>query len=115
MPTAPSSRSRRPAATSSRSPAALLNAGTVFNGENGGGFDSRSDNKGAEPEGVAVGTVNGTPYVFVALERIGGVMVWTSTPADAKFVQYILPTADDFGPEVIKFVAADESPTGAPC
>ena len=35
--------------------AALPNAGTVFNGENGGGFDSRSDNKGAEPEGVAVG------------------------------------------------------------
>ena len=93
--------------------AALPNAGTVFNGENGGGFDSRSDNKGAEPEGVAVGTVNGTPYVFVALERIGGVMVWDVVdPADAKFVQYIPPTSDDFGAEVIKFVAADESPTG---
>ncbi|MPZ34129.1 MAG: hypothetical protein GEV13_24610 [Rhodospirillales bacterium] len=93
--------------------AALPNAGTVFNGENGGGFDGRSDNKGAEPEGVAVGTVNGTPYVFVALERIGGVMVWdVSTPSDAKFVQYIPPTADDFGPEVIKFVAAEVSPTG---
>ena len=93
--------------------AALPNAATVFNGENGGGFDSRSDNKGAEPEGVAVGTVDGTPYVFVALERIGGVMVWdVSTPSDAKFVQYLPPTSDDFGPEVIKFVAADESPTG---
>ena len=77
--------------------AALPNAGTVFNGENGGGFDSRSDNKGAEPEGVAVGTVDGTPYVFVALERIGGVMVWdVSTPADAKFVQYMPPTSDGF-------------------
>ena len=93
--------------------AALPNAATVFNGENGGGFDSRSDNKGAEPEGVAVGTVDGTPYVFVALERIGGVMVWdVSTPSDAKFVQYLPPTSDDFGPEVIKFVAAGESPTG---
>ena len=93
--------------------AALPNAATVFNGENGGGFDSRSDNKGAEPEGVAVGTVDGTPYVFVALERIGGVMVWdVSTPSDAKFVQYLPPTSEDFGPEVIKFVAAGESPTG---
>ncbi len=95
--------------------AALPNAGTVFNGENGGGFDSRSDNKGPEPEGVAVGSVNGTPYVFVALERIGGVMVWdVSTPSDAKFVQYIPPTSEDYGPEVIKFVAAEDSPTGRP-
>jgi predicted extracellular nuclease/2',3'-cyclic-nucleotide 2'-phosphodiesterase (5'-nucleotidase family) len=93
--------------------ASLPNAGTVFNGENGGGFDSRSDNKGAEPEGVAVGEVNGIPYAFVALERIGGVMVWDlSDPADAKFVRYMPPTAQDYGPEVIKFVAAAESPTG---
>jgi hypothetical protein len=32
--------------------AGLPSAGTVFNGENGAGFDTRSDNKGAEPEGV---------------------------------------------------------------
>ncbi|MBR0666664.1 ExeM/NucH family extracellular endonuclease [Roseomonas hellenica] len=93
--------------------AALPNAGTVFNGENGGGFDSRSDNKGAEPEGVAVGEINGVPYAFVALERIGGVMVWDlSNPADAKFVRYMPPTAQDYGPEVIKFVSAEESPNG---
>ena len=93
--------------------AALPNAGTVFNGENGAGFDTRSDNKGAEPEGIAVGVVNGKTYAFVALERIGGVMVWdVSTPSDAQFVQYLAPTAQDYGPEVIKFVGAGESPTG---
>ena len=93
--------------------APLPNAATVFNGENGGGFDTRSDNKGPEPEGVAVGTVDGTPYVFVALERIGGVMVWdVSTPSDAKFVQ--LPAADigRFRSRGHQVRRAAESPTG---
>lgn len=93
--------------------ASLANAGEIFNGQNGDDFDSRSDNKGAEPEGVVVGEVNGTPYAFVALERVGGVMVWdVSTPSDVKFVQYIPATANDYGPEVIKFVSAEDSPTG---
>ena len=93
--------------------ASLANAGEIFNGENGEGFDSRSDNKGAEPEGIVVGEVNGTPYAFIALERVGGVMVWdVSTPSDVKFVQYIPATSNDYGPEIIKFVSAEESPTG---
>ncbi|BBF93624.1 ExeM/NucH family extracellular endonuclease [Blastochloris tepida] len=93
--------------------AALPNASAVFNGENGGGFDTRSDNKGAEPEGVAVGEVNGKTYAFVALERIGGIMVWdVSTPSDAKYVTYLAPTSEDYGPEVITFVSAADSPTG---
>ena len=95
--------------------AALPNASTVFNGENGGGFDTRSDNKAAEPEGVAVGEINGQTYAFVALERIGGLMVWNiSDPANAQFVRYVPPTSADFGPEVIKFVSAADSPTGKP-
>ncbi|WP_376088599.1 ExeM/NucH family extracellular endonuclease [Roseomonas sp. CCTCC AB2023176] len=93
--------------------AALPNAGTVFNGENGGAFDTRSDNKGAEPEGVTVGTVDGKPYAFLSLERIGGVMVWDlSTPDDVQFVRYIPPTAGEYGPEVITFVSAENSPVG---
>src|SRR6185436_15870467 len=39
-------------------------------------FDSRSDNKGPEPEGLTVGTVNGRQYAFIGLERMGGVMVY---------------------------------------
>ncbi len=31
--------------------------------------DTRSDNKGAEPEGITIGTVGGKTYAFVGLER----------------------------------------------
>ena len=44
--------------------------------ENKTGFnrgDSRSDDKGAEPESVVVGYVEGKNYAFVGLERTGGV------------------------------------------
>ena len=46
-------------------------------------FDNRSDNKGPEPEGVAVGGVHGRTYAFVGLERIGGVMVYDVTDPSA--------------------------------
>ena len=39
-------------------------------------FDNRSDDKGPEPEGVVIGKVSGTPYAFIGLERIGGVVVF---------------------------------------
>ncbi|KAA5599559.1 ExeM/NucH family extracellular endonuclease [Blastochloris sulfoviridis] len=40
-------------------------------------------------------------------------MVWdVSTPSDAKYVTYLAPTSDDYGPEVITFVSAEDSPTG---
>jgi DNA-binding beta-propeller fold protein YncE len=91
-------------------------------------LDSRSDNKGPEPEGVALGAVNGRTFAFVGLERIGGVMVYDVTDAEAPaFVQYInnrdfaqdLETdawrdGGDLGPEGLLFVPAAESPTGTP-
>lgn len=43
-------------------------------------FDSRSDAKGPEPEGITLGEVNGRTYAFIGLERIGGVMVYDVTP-----------------------------------
>jgi len=93
--------------------AELPNAATVFNGQNGGAFDTRSDNKAAEPEGVVVGEVDGKSYAFIGLERIGGVMVWDVTdPENASYVTYMPATSEDYGPEVLKFVAADESPSG---
>jgi hypothetical protein len=50
-------------------------------------FDNRSDDKGPEPEGVVIGKVSGTPYAFIGLERIGGVVVFdVSDPQTPKFV-----------------------------
>ncbi|MEM9030747.1 MAG: calcium-binding protein, partial [Pseudomonadota bacterium] len=86
-------------------------------------FDNRSDDKGIEPEGVAIGVVNGTRYAFIGLERMGGVMVYDiSNPSAPKFATYIFSadpkgdaengTAGDIAPEGLKFIAADVSPTG---
>ncbi len=52
-----------------------------FNADNAenGSADSRSDNKGPEPEGLALGTVAGRTYAFVGLERVGGIAVYDIT------------------------------------
>lgn len=85
----------------------------LFNTENLASVDTRSDNRGPEPEGVTVGQVGDRLYAFVNLERVGGVMVYDVTdPANASFVTYKPPVAGDFAPEVTKFVGAGESPTG---
>ncbi|MEB3310094.1 MAG: choice-of-anchor I family protein [Snowella sp.] len=96
-----------------------------FNSDNGGNnVDNRSDNKGPEPEGVAVGTINNRTYAFIGLERVGGVMVYEVTnPTAPNFVQYINPrdfaadpqtNATDSGPEGLTFIAASDSPNGQP-
>ncbi len=95
-------------------------APTLFNSNqnaSGSNFDSRSDDKGPEPEGVVTGVVNiygvDHTYAFIALERVGGIMVYDVTdPANASFVSFIPETAQDLGPETLTFIAADQSPTG---
>jgi 2',3'-cyclic-nucleotide 2'-phosphodiesterase (5'-nucleotidase family) len=78
------------------------------------GFDTRSDNKGPEPEGVTVGTINGRTYAFIGLERVGDVIVYDITnPVSPTFVQYVNP-AEDRGVEGLVFVSAADSPTGKP-
>ena len=76
-------------------------------------FDDRSDDKGAEPESVTVGIVDGKPYGFIGLERAGGgVLVYDlSNPTAPEFNQYIR-TEGDIAPEGLKFIAAEESPNG---
>jgi len=87
-------------------------------------LDNRSDNKGPEPEGVAVGEIDGRTYAFVALERPGGfVVVDVTDPTTPELVQYVTsrdftldpasPT-NDSGPEVVRFVSASAAPTGVP-
>ncbi len=88
-------------------------------------FDSRSDAKGPEPEGVAVGMVNRKMYAFIGLERVGGIMMYDiSNPKQPKFVAYVnnrnfevdqeLPEAGDLAPEGLLFISAEDSPTGSP-
>lgn len=75
--------------------------------------DGRSDDKGPEPEGVAVGAPYGRPTIFVGLERSGGVMVFdASNPASPDFVQWA--RTDDVSPEGLQYVPAHSSVTGKP-
>lgn len=75
-------------------------------------FDSRSDNKGSEPEGVVIGVVNNRTYAFIGLERTGDVIVYEVTdPTQPRFVEYI-NTPEDASPEGLTFVPAADSPTG---
>lgn len=99
---------------------ALYNADNAANGA-----DTRSDDKGPEPEGLVVGKVAGRDYVFVGLERTGGIAVYdVSDPTAPTFADYAstrnpaghpaMGTAGDLGPEGLLFVPAEESPTGVP-
>jgi len=94
------------------------------NDENGS-FDNRSDDKGPEPEGLTVGSVDGRTYAFIGLERDGGILVYDiSNPVSPQFAQYVsnrnfagdpeLGTAGDLAPEGLLFIAADDSPIRQP-
>lgn len=87
----------------------------LFNADDGdpAEFDSRSDNKGAEPEAVTVGQVGNRTYAFIGLERAGGgVLVYDFTnPTAPEFLQYIRDDAD-IAPEGLTFISADDSPNG---
>lgn len=99
-------------------------------------FESRSDDKGPEPEGVALGEINGRTYAFVGFERLGGVIVYDITdPAKPAYTAYInnrdfsinmeeladegddavkagLEKVGDLGAEGLAFVPAKDSPNG---
>jgi len=78
------------------------------------GFDTRSDNKGPEPEGVTIGVIGGRTYAFIGLERVGDVIVYDVTnPASPTFEQYLNP-AEDRATEGLIFVSAADSPTLKP-
>lgn len=96
-------------------------------------LEGRSDDKGPEPESVALGTLSGRTYAFVGLERVGGIMVYDITSPDStSFVTYlnnrdfavsvdgaddpsaVLSSAGDLGPEGVTFIPAASSATGTP-
>lgn len=94
------------------------------NAENGS-FDTRSDNKGPEPEGVTTARLFGTTWAFVALERVGGIVALdVSDPTQPALASYVntrdfagdpeAGTAGDLGPEGLFVIPAASSPTGEP-
>ncbi|MHA7879632.1 MAG: choice-of-anchor I family protein [Saccharospirillum sp.] len=96
------------------------------NHDDGESFESRSDNKGPEPEAVTVAQFGERTYAFLGLERMGGIMVFdVTTPAEPSLVEYFntredwlsdpetnLATVGDLGIEDITVVPADQSPSG---
>ena len=85
--------------------------------------ESRSDNKGPEPEGLDLGRLGGRTYAFVGLERVSAIAVIDVTdPTAGRVAGYAsnrdetgdaeAGTAGDLGPEGILFVPGEDSPTG---
>jgi 5'-nucleotidase len=85
----------------------------LFN-QDEGEKDKRSGNKGAEPEALTVGKVNGKTFAFVGLERQSSIVVYNITnPSSPKFTNYIkLDEKKHVSPEGMQFVPASESITG---
>ncbi|MEY6433313.1 choice-of-anchor I family protein [Thioalkalicoccus limnaeus] len=88
-------------------------------------FETRSDDKGPEPEGVVLAKLWGRDYAFIGLERVGGVMIYDITnPYAPQFVQYFnnrdfgfdptddneRPFAGDLGAEGLIVIEASKSP-----
>ncbi|MDO5637647.1 MAG: choice-of-anchor I family protein [Myroides sp.] len=90
---------------------------TIFNSdheENKAKVRSRA--KGPEPEGVTVATIGGQTFAFIALERIGGIMVYNVTdPNNVTFTDYknnrsTSAYSGDFGAEGIIYIDKADSP-----
>ena len=82
---------------------------------------SRNNSKGPEPEDVEIGVIDGKTYVFIGLERIGGIVTYDITnienPEFAGYFSgrdYSEDIKGDVGIEGLKFVSAEKSPLGKP-
>ncbi|MNJ83217.1 hypothetical protein D3C87_06330 [compost metagenome] len=94
----------------------------LFNASNSSGTatsKNRSDDKGPEPEGVATAVINGNHYLFVSLERVGGVMMFNvDVPSAPVYVGYYnnrsvgANSGPDRGAEGIIIIKKENSPTG---
>lgn len=114
--------------------AAALFPGNFNAGHDDPAFDNRSDNKGPEPEGLAIGQVGGRTYAFVGLERLSAIAVFDVTnPTQPAYLTMVAnrdfsqptsvpcadgvsrcpnPAAGDLGPEGLEFVPSWASPSG---
>jgi hypothetical protein len=91
----------------------------LFNASNSSGAavsKNRSDDKGPEPEGVATAFINGSHYLFVSLERVGGVLTFNiDNPATPVYVGYynnraLATNGPDRGAEGIIYISKEASP-----
>jgi Ca2+-binding RTX toxin-like protein len=85
-------------------------------------FDTRSENRGSEPEPLEIATIEDKTYAFIGLERMGGVFAYDITdPNNPVQIQYINnrdftiepfdpdtealnPAVGDLGPEEITYI-----------
>ncbi|PWV49594.1 choice-of-anchor I family protein [Chitinophaga sp. S165] len=72
--------------------------------------DGRSDDKGVEAEGIALGQVGTKNIAFIGMERADAIAVYDVTVPTAPGFLQILKSGD--APEGVLFVAAKDSPTG---
>ena len=76
--------------------------------------DGRSDNKGPEPEGVAVATLGARTFAFVGLERSHLTLVFDVTNPLAPSYVTSLVRSGDLNPEGMVVVSEADSPSGRP-
>jgi hypothetical protein len=82
-----------------------------------GYVDSRSDDKGPEPEGLTLGEIDGRVYAFIGMERTNGIFMFDVTvPVNPFFVDYIrvedAVNGTPLRPESLGFISAPDSPNG---
>lgn len=81
-------------------------------------WDTRSDDKGPEPEALTIGTFGSSTFAFVGLERQNGILVYdVSVPTKPIFMGYqnnSLLTPTVISPESLIFIPADKNATLQP-
>ncbi len=77
-------------------------------------FDTRSDDKGPEPEALALAEVGGVRLLFLGMERQNGLLAYDLTdPSNPVLLDYINSLSNGLvSPESLLFVDASLSPTG---
>ncbi|MEL7473148.1 MAG: choice-of-anchor I family protein [Planctomycetota bacterium] len=86
-----------------------------FNSDHGGADENRSDDRGPEPEALAIARLDGRRYLLCGLERVSGIALFDITePRAASMVGYIPPSDADAAPETMVAISAERSPTGRP-
>jgi hypothetical protein len=79
--------------------------------------DTRSDDKGPEPEGMTIGQFGSDMLAFIGLERQNGIMVFNISDPTAPFFAGLYRGSDNaanalMSPESLLYVSALDSPTG---